>query len=407
MVDGYIDLRDGTFDTPTEDGTVTEPANADNVIAVGSFDTKKFPGGATDPAQDISFFSSLGPTRDDRSKPDLTAPGYVIYSTRSFDAPVVNYGPFGLVPGNDNYAILAGTSMAAPHVTGIAALVWESNPNLTGAQMRERLKKTADPPPGGPDNTWGHGKVNALRAVTESVASITAPSLVLPAAPVTLTSENSSGAFGEPLDGHVWQLIPLPAGPPALLSTSSSAIFTPPAPRDDRRDLTVSQSNPSSTPAGFASTVIRVNTLPVASIVGPSISDNTDPVAFRGVATDPDPGQAKIFRWVLVSRPNNSSAVALTTSGPDTAILSPDSAGAYIVGLRVDDGLDNSSLVIKSFTVSPVSTGSGGGGGCSILYSGTGRTNGGSLLPLVLLLLPLMILAVRRSVDRRNHSRQR
>jgi len=113
-LDGYIDRREGTFDIPTESGTVTEPANAGNVIAVGSYNTRSGPFN-TGSVGAISTFSSLGPTRDGRTKPDISAPGSFLWSTRSFGASPFNY--FGLVPGNDNYAILAGTSMSAPHVT--------------------------------------------------------------------------------------------------------------------------------------------------------------------------------------------------------------------------------------------------------------------------------------------------
>jgi len=412
-VDGYVDRRDGTFGTATQSGTVTEPANARNVIAVGSFDTKKFPGGAPDLAQDISSFSSLGPTRDGRIKPDLAAPGSVIYSAISRDA---LFRP-DLIAPNDNYVILQGTSMAAPHVTGIAALVWESNPSLSGAQMRERLRSTADPAPVNgvtPNATWGSGRVNALRSVTESVASITAPASALPGSIVSLTSETSSAAFTNSLDEYTWTLTP-PSGSGASLSgtSSPSTSFTPDIPGEYRVDLAVGQSSPPSTPLGNASTVIHVNTLPVASIVGPSFSDNTDPVAFQGVATDPDPGQATTFRWVLVSRPGGSGAVVLASSGTDTAILSPDTAGVYVVGLRVNDGLENSALAIKSYTAGPVPTGtgtgvgdSGGSGGCALLSSGSPPSPPSDLAP-ALLLLPLMILAVRRSVDRRSDSRKR
>lgn len=407
-VDGYIDRLAGTFNSSTSTGTVTEPANADNVIAVGSFDTKTFPGGAPVPVPDISYFSSLGPTRDGRTKPDLAAPGYVIYSTRSFGAPPGNY--WGIVSGNDNYAILAGTSMAAPHVTGIAALVWQSNPSLTGAQMRERLKKTADPPPGAPDNTWGNGIVNAYRAVTESVAAITAPGSVAPGTPVTLTSENSSAAFdNNTLDSYSW-ILRAPVGSGAALSGngSPSATFTPDIPGEYRIDLTVSQASPPSIPLGSASHGVHVNTLPLASIAGPAASDNTDPVAFQGSATDPDPGQGKTFRWVLVSRPAGSAVMALTPAGPDNAVLSPDAAGAYLVGLRVDDGLDNSALATKSFTAGPVPVSSGGGGGsCSL--SPVARWESTRSFPLapVLYLGPPALLALLRSVERRSRRKKR
>jgi serine protease AprX len=70
----------------------------------------------------LAAFSSRGPTDDRRIKPDLVAPGTDILSTRSSQAPDGNYwGPFEPMP--KFYAFDGGTSMAAPLVSGCAALV--------------------------------------------------------------------------------------------------------------------------------------------------------------------------------------------------------------------------------------------------------------------------------------------
>ena len=68
-----------------------------------------------------------------------------------------------------NYAYYEGTSMAAPHVTGVAALVLSANPNMTGAQLRARLQNTAvDLGPPGRDDRYGYGLVNANNALRNS-----------------------------------------------------------------------------------------------------------------------------------------------------------------------------------------------------------------------------------------------
>ncbi|RJP22575.1 MAG: hypothetical protein C4529_05385 [Deltaproteobacteria bacterium] len=391
-VDGYIDSADGTFSggSISLSGTIIEPANGENVLAVGSFQTKTFGGGAG--SLGISSFSSRGPTRDGRPKPDVAAPGQFIYSSRSSDSFL------SPIPGNTSYTSMQGTSMATPHVAGIAALVWESNPALNGAQMRERLRRTADPVGAAPNTTWGFGRVNALRAVRESVASITAPSTAVPGVPVPLSSTNSSSAFtGNPL-AYAWSLTARPAGSGATLSANtSSASFTPDVPGNYTVRLEVSQGSPASTPHGVATAVLHANHVPSADFIVPASQDAGQAVTFRGVASDAD-SQIPAYRWLLVSRPSGSAA-AITAADVDNAVFLPDVQGTYEIGLRADDGLDNSALVVHSYTTgASVSVGGGGGGGSCAMVTGV-RTSStwdalGVLLPY---LFPGVVLASRRS----------
>ena len=97
----------------------------------------------------ISPSSSRGPTIDGRTKPDIV--GVDCAAAASYELrPPRFYG------GNNCW--FPGTSQAAPHVAGLAALVKQANPSFTPQQVAEYLKSNAvDREPAGPDDTWGYG----------------------------------------------------------------------------------------------------------------------------------------------------------------------------------------------------------------------------------------------------------
>jgi subtilisin family serine protease len=79
----------------------------------------------------------------------------------------VPVGALVLESGGVSYLRIAGTSMAAPHVSGTAALALAANPSLSVEQVRQLLRSTAiDLPPAGPDPDSGYGIVNAAAVVT-------------------------------------------------------------------------------------------------------------------------------------------------------------------------------------------------------------------------------------------------
>jgi len=68
------------------------------------------------------------------------------------------------------YALLTGTSMAAPHVSGVAALVWAANPSLSGEQVKNFIVETANIPVKGKDaGGYSHNMVNAAYAVSKAL----------------------------------------------------------------------------------------------------------------------------------------------------------------------------------------------------------------------------------------------
>ncbi|MFM7807561.1 MAG: S8 family peptidase, partial [Planctomycetota bacterium] len=120
------------------DTTASYPASytQDNIIAVA----------ATDNDNRLASFSNYGATRV-----DLGAPGVNVYST---------YGK------NDSaYQYLNGTSMATPHVTGVAALVWTVNPTWSYSQVRSKILSTVKPISALSGKTVTGGVLNANSAV--------------------------------------------------------------------------------------------------------------------------------------------------------------------------------------------------------------------------------------------------
>jgi PGF-pre-PGF domain-containing protein len=101
-------------------GSVTPPGTAKNALTIGASENDRpSKGSVSDNINEIAYFSSKGPTDDNRIKPDVVAPGTYIISTRS-TMPDANYS-WGVV--NSYYAYGGGTSMATPLTAGTAALV--------------------------------------------------------------------------------------------------------------------------------------------------------------------------------------------------------------------------------------------------------------------------------------------
>jgi serine protease AprX len=129
-----------------DEGTIGSPGCARRVITVG----------ATTDRDTIVGFSSRGPTLDGRVKPDIVMPGASIISCRAANTALG-------VPVNEYYVNISGTSMAAPHAAGAAALLLEADPELSPAEIKARFGKAAV------DldlalNTQGAGRVDVLAA---------------------------------------------------------------------------------------------------------------------------------------------------------------------------------------------------------------------------------------------------
>ena len=119
------------------------PAAYPGVIAVGS----------TDKADQKSTFSNFGAWMS------VSAPGTDILST----FPTYPVG----IQGPAKYAVLSGTSMAAPLVTGLCGLVRSKNPGMTPAAVKQLLESTAvDLGDAGADKNFGNGRIDAYAALS-------------------------------------------------------------------------------------------------------------------------------------------------------------------------------------------------------------------------------------------------
>jgi subtilisin family serine protease len=122
----------------TPGAAIPPPARWPTVMAVG----------ATDNRDQLASFTTTGPEMS------VSAPGVNVYST------------WMTLFGGATYSYQSGTSMAAPHVAGLASLALSVNPSLTNGQLWNIIEQSADDKgtPGW-NPQFGHGRINALAAV--------------------------------------------------------------------------------------------------------------------------------------------------------------------------------------------------------------------------------------------------
>ncbi|HSP88510.1 MAG TPA: S8 family serine peptidase [Ignavibacteriaceae bacterium] len=120
---------------------ITAPADGFNTIAIGAVNSNN----------EVTSFSSRGPTSDGRIKPDILTQGSGVFAASA--SGFTNYNPgFG------------GTSAAAPLACGIAGLLLSAHPHLNNIQVREILQKTSDNY-NTPNNDRGYGLASAQNAI--------------------------------------------------------------------------------------------------------------------------------------------------------------------------------------------------------------------------------------------------
>ncbi|WP_130344655.1 S8 family serine peptidase [Herbihabitans rhizosphaerae] len=166
---------DGTDPMSTALNRITEQTGALFVVSAGnsgpSEESLGSPGvadraltvGAIDRTDGLADFSSRGPRIGDNAiKPDITAPGVDIVAAKAKDAEIGD-------PVGDKYLKLSGTSMAAPHVAGAAAIVAAQHPDWKVDQIKSALMASAKPNPALSVFQQGAGRVDVAAAVNAQV----------------------------------------------------------------------------------------------------------------------------------------------------------------------------------------------------------------------------------------------
>lgn len=134
-----------------DNSSISSLACARYVIAVGNCDMK---------AEKVNITSSQGPTRDNRKKPEVLAPGTDIIAAKGFSN-----------DENDRWIAMTGTSMASPYVCGVAAWMLSIDKKLTASQIQGIIIRTSKPLPDD-DYRWkdnsGFGVIHVKACLDEA-----------------------------------------------------------------------------------------------------------------------------------------------------------------------------------------------------------------------------------------------
>ncbi len=305
--------------------SILSPADVSEVVAVGAIHYASYATGPQEP------YSSQGPTTDGRTKPDLACPDNVSTGT----AP---------------YTAFAGTSAAAPHASGAAALLLSRQPSLTGSALRSQLL-TQSVSMGSP-NIYGQG-----RLVLQSPAPANLPpvaAFTFSPSPATVGQAVSFyGGASTDSDGQVisWQwnfgdgFTGSGTNPSHAYAAPATYTVTLTVQDDDGATASVSHSV-SITAAQNQPPVAAFTFSPSSALVGQAVS------FYGGASTDSD-GQVVSWQW--------SFGDGFTGSGtnPSHAYAAP---ATYTVTLTVqdDDGatasVSHSVSIIAAQNQPPVAT---------------------------------------------------
>ncbi len=349
-----VGVPEGSHEFNTPGHSLTAPADTfGNLIAVGAVHHSS-------PNQ-VQPFSSQGPTFDGRLKPDLVATdGVAVTGAGGFPSPFF------------------GTSAAAPHAAAIAALLLEANLALTFNQIRNALTSTAiDLGVSGPDNVFGHGRIDALAALNSLIGNqklLTVTKSGTGSGTVTSTPAGiscGSDCTENYANGTNVSLTAVAATGSTFAGWSGGVCSGTSA-------CSVSMTAPRTVNATFNQTIQNqapsVNAGPAQTITLPNTA------TLKGTVTDdglPNPPGVVTTLWSKVSGPGT-----VTFGNPNAVDTTADfsSAGTYVLRLTATDGaLSMSSdltITVKSQgTLGSTSSDINGDGKADIVWRNTNAGN--------------------------------
>ncbi len=368
--------------------SISSPANCAGVIAVTAHTVEG----------DKANYASFGPGTA------LSAPGGGSCTTSALSClPQGSAGTAGTLwrlvsstandgasrPGGAIYSGKSGTSMAVPHVVGVAALLLSAMPTLQVDTVRSLLVASAREFPAGtfcfgkPDNPCGTGMLDAGRAVqrladlTPAVSAQANAAIVENGSTVTLSGTATPKPAGNSSLSYRWQQT---SGPAVTLTNGSTQQATFSAPNAARLSFRFTATDADGFAATSGSVDVRSNGTPVLTALSPITALAGETIVFRAQATDPD----------------NDPLTYAIAGAPPTATLDARSgefswpgavAGSYVLTVTASDGTFTSVPQTVTLTVN------------------SPRRGGGAIDPWILLLLALAALLQRLRERRANGAR--
>jgi len=369
---GDPNLPPGSGPGVDNDRIAIYPANFPhtNIISVASIDNIS----STNNYNIISSFSNFGLTTV-----DLGAPGRGILSTWN----------------NGAYITTRGTSMAAPHVTGAAALLWSAAPNLTHLEIKDLLLQNTKPNIDLASTTTSGGQLNVWNALQqldtippEAINSLTSSAVDTNSISLSWTAVGDDGMSGQ-VSSYDLRFSTLALNADNFSTATPVPGVLPTMPSNSLETFTVTNlidntnynfaivavddvGNRSPLSNIVSATTDRINLLPIANHGGPYQGNPNTAVRFDGAASSDPEGNTLTYSWDFGDGTTGSGATPSHTF---------TTAGVYTVSLTVNDLLLDSISVTTTASIAnrdPISDPGGpytGVLGQPIIFDGSGSSD--------------------------------